>query len=139
MASRYGLSYTTFDLSDLKLSAEKSKENDATSHTASVTVTNTGSVKGSTVAQLYIGLPDDGITHPKLQLRGFAKAKDIEPGENKTVQIELERLAFAYWDETKDGWKVPKGTFTVKVGQNADDLPLMAEVKIEKSVTWKGL
>jgi beta-glucosidase len=107
--------------------------------TARVKVTNAGSTEGSTVVQVYMGLPDDGITHPILQLRGFIKAKDLAPGESKAVEIKLDKLAFAYWDEPKSQWKVLKGEYTVKVGQSSEDLPLKSKVKVEKQVVWKGI
>jgi beta-glucosidase len=135
---RFGLSYTTFELSDLKVERQTVDGQDI-KVSVSVTAKNTGKAQGSTVAQVYISLPDDGLTHPVLQLRGFAKAKDLAPGATTTLRIELDRLAFAYWDERQEGWKVPLGKFDVKVGQHSEDLGLIAEVDIEQTITWTGV
>jgi beta-glucosidase len=107
--------------------------------TARVKVVNTGSVQGSAVVQLYVSLPDDDITHPALQLRGFMKAKNLAPGQSTTIEIKLDKLAFAYWDEPKSQWKVLKGEYVVKVGQSSEDLPLESKVKVEKQIVWKGI
>jgi beta-glucosidase len=109
-----------------------------TSLCVQVTITNTGFVMGSTVIQLYIGLPLDAIMHPVLQLRGFIKAKNLLPGARQRVKIDLDKLAFAYWNEPKAQWKVMKGEYVLKVGQSSEDLPLECKVKIEKPLTWKG-
>ena len=77
---RHGLSYTTFDLTDLTLS-QPIAENGEFHLSASVQVTNTGSVSGSEVVQLYISFPTTSdLTHPKLQLKGFVKVYDLAPG-----------------------------------------------------------
>jgi beta-glucosidase len=132
---RFGLSYTTFELSDLEVSPV-SADGALTAH---VTVTNTGAVAGATVVQLYVGVPADDITHPLLQLRGFAKAKGLAPGAKTTVKIALDRLAFAYWDEPKAQWRARRGEYVLKVGQSSEDLPLVTKVKVEKTLTWNGV
>lgn len=89
----YGLSYTSFAYHDLKIR----------NRTVSVTVENTGTVSGAEVVQLYIAPPKDGIFRPKKELKGFARV-DLEPGESKTIQFQLNDRSFAIW---QDGWKVP--------------------------------
>jgi beta-glucosidase len=132
---RFGLSYSTFTISDLYISHLLA---DGSFNTQAV-VTNTGSVMGSTVVQLYVGLPMGDITHPTLQLRGFVKVKNLGAGAQKKVQINLGKLTFAYWDESKAQWKVAKGEYTIKVGQSSEDLPLQRKVKVEKPMEWKGI
>ena len=98
----YGLSYTTFGYSDLTVEGGK----------ASVTVTNTGSLPGAEVVQLYVAAPQEGIHRPIRELKDFQKVF-LQPGESKTVTLELDDRSFALWQE---GWKVPGGTYTVCVG-----------------------
>lgn len=98
----YGLSYTTFAYSDLS----------ATAGGASVTVTNTGSLAGAEIVQLYVESPQSGIHRPVRELKGFQKVF-LEPGESKTVSFTLDRRSFAVW---QDGWKVPEGEYLVCVG-----------------------
>jgi beta-glucosidase len=107
--------------------------------TAHVKVENTGKERGSTVAQLYVGLPDIGITHPKLQLRGFAKTHDLAAGEAMTVEIHLGKYAVSYWDTPRAKWRADAGEYTVRVGDSSAHLPLEAKFKLEKAFTWSGL
>lgn len=98
----YGLSYTTFDYSDLK----------ADGRTVSVTVTNTGGLAGAEVVQLYVCPPANGIHRPARELKGFQKVF-LQPGEARAVSFVLDDRAFAIW---QDGWKIPAGTYEVEVG-----------------------
>lgn len=107
----YGLSYTTFGYSGLK----------AEGRTVTVTVTNTGSLAGAEVVQLYVRPPQDGIHHPVRELKGFQKVF-LQPGEAKTVTFTLDDRAFALWQE---GWKIPAGTYGVEVGG------LTASIRVE--------
>jgi beta-glucosidase len=97
----HGLSYTTFDYSDLKVQLP----------TVTVTVTNTGSCSGREVVQLYIGAPQDGVHRPVRELKRFQKVF-LQPGESKTLSFELDHRCFAIW---QDGWKVPAGEYTVQI------------------------
>lgn len=102
----YGLSYTTFAYSDLRVNED----------IVTVTVCNTGELPGAEVAQLYIVAPQDGIHRPVRELKGFHKVF-LQPGESKTVSFVLEERCFAVW---QDGWKIPGGSYTVWIGgQNA--------------------
>jgi beta-glucosidase len=104
-----------------------------------VTVHNTGNVRGSEVIQLYVTYPDQGITHPSLQLRGFVKAKDLQPGESRTVQIALDKHAISYWDTPTAKWRAEQGKYEAKVGHNSKDLPLVASFELGRSFAWSGL
>lgn len=112
----YGLSYTTYTYSDLKV------EN----RTVSATVTNTGSRKGSEVAQLYIAPPKGGIFRPEKELKGFVRV-ELEPGESQVVSFELDDRSFAIW---QDGWKIPGGTYRILVGASSRDIRLEAELNV---------
>lgn len=98
----YGLSYTTFGYSDLK----------AEGGAVTVTVTNTGSVPGAEVVQLFVCPPQDGVHRPVRELKGFQKVF-LQPGEAKAVTFTLDDRAFALWQE---GWKLPAGIYGVEVG-----------------------
>jgi beta-glucosidase len=135
----HGLSYTTFDLADLTLS-QPIVENGEFHLSASVKVTNTGSVLGSEVVQLYISFPTTSdLTHPKLQLKGFAKVYDLAPGASQTVDISLDKYAVSYWSELYDTWTVENGVYIVEVGSASDKLSLEAMFQVKTGFEWTGL
>ena len=127
----HGLSYTTFAFSGLKLSAEKILDTDTL--TATVTVTNTGSVAGKAVAQLYVGDPESTPLRPLRELKGFRKVL-LAPGESKEISFTLDKRSFAYWNEEIHDWHVETGEFTVEVGDSSRNLPLKASVQVESTV-----
>ena len=127
----FGLSYTTFEYSGLKLSAAKIRDTDTL--TASVTVKNTGNRAGKAVVQLYVGDAESTPLRPVRELKGFAKVA-LEPGESREVSFTLDRRSFAYWNEQIHDWHVETGVFTVEAGGSSRDLPLKAEVTVESTV-----
>ncbi|KAH7921492.1 glycoside hydrolase family 3 protein [Leucogyrophana mollusca] len=134
----FGLSYTTFSLSDLDLSNVTS-HGEAFKINASVKIANSGSVTGSSVVQLYVTLPDIGLASPPLQLKGFAKARDIAPGTSQKVDIGLDKYAISYWDTPKNAWCARAGQYRVLVGFSSDKLPLEAVFEVKKTFYWTGL
>jgi beta-glucosidase len=135
------LSYTTFSLSDVKVSKpsyDKSK-NDI-SITVSVTVANTGNVAGAEVVQVYTTLPTTShLSHPPLQLKAFKKIF-LEPGKTQTLDIPLDKYAVSYWDDVINRWVGEKGKYTVRVGTGSDDPKTLVEpFEIEKTFEWNGL
>lgn len=112
----HGLSYSSFTYSDLK----------ADRKTASVRITNSSSVKGTEVVQLYIAPPEGGLFRPQKELKGFARV-ELEPGESKDVTFLLDDRSFAVWS---DGWKIPSGTYTVLIGASSRDIRLQSAVEI---------
>ncbi len=111
----YGLSYTSFAYSDLKV----------TGNTVTATVTNTGTAAGAEVVQLYVQASQDGIHRPLKELKGFTKVF-LQLGESKVVSFTLDERSFAVW---QDGWQVPAGTYQILVGGSSKDLPLSVSVK----------
>ncbi|KAG5635550.1 hypothetical protein H0H81_010897 [Sphagnurus paluster] len=105
----------------------------------SVGVKNVGRVIGSEAIQLYISYPNIGLTTPKLQLKGFAKAKDIEPGETRTVVIQLNKYAVSFWDAGRNVWHAAQGLFGLHVGTSSVDLPLEAIYELKVPFSWVGL
>ena len=127
----FGLSYTTFEYSGLRLSAGKIKDTDTL--TVTVTVKNTGSRAGKEAVQLYVGDVESTPLRPVRELKGFAKVA-LEPGESKAVSFTLDKRSFAYWNQQIHDWHVETGVFTVEVGGSSRDLPLKAEVTVESTV-----
>ena len=91
------------------------------------------------VVQIYISLPDIGLTTPRLQLRGFTKARDIAPGESETITVKLDKYAVSWWDAVGHQWKAVPGTYGVHVGKSSAAMELEGEFVLEKGFTWVGL
>ncbi|GAW24709.1 hypothetical protein ANO14919_143000 [Xylariales sp. No.14919] len=129
----FGLSYTNFTYSDIAVEGA-AKSGAATGDvipggradlwdtvaTVSVTIANSGTVKGAEVAQLYVGYPASANAPPK-QLRGFEKAV-LDAGASDTVSFKLLRRDISVWDSTKQNWVVPAGEFTLYVGSSSRDV-----------------
>ena len=113
----FGLSYTSFAYSDLTMEG----------HRVTAKITNTGSVPGAEVVQLYVAAPQDGVYRPLRELKGFSKVF-LEPGETKEVSFELDGRSFAIWS---DGWKIPGGVYAVELGASAEDVRLRAQMPVE--------
>ena len=113
----YGLSYTTFAYSDLKVNADK----------VTFTLTNTGSRAGAEIAQLYVAKPDATVFRPARELKGFAKVF-LKAGESKTVTIPLDDKTFRYWNVATDCWEVEGGSYQLLVGANVQDIRLTADI-----------
>ncbi len=127
----YGLSYTTFAYSNLKLSAAQIKDTDTL--TVSVDVTNTGSMAGKEVVQLYVSDVESTVIRPVKELKGFDKV-DLQPGETKTVTFTLGKRAFAYWNTQIHDWHVESGEFRILVGKSSRDIQLEETVAVESTV-----
>lgn len=112
----YGLSYTSYEYSDLKVCDRK----------ISVLVKNTGAVSGAEVVQLYIAPPKGGIFRPVREMKGFERV-ELEPGETKTVEFTLDDRSFAIWN---DGWKIPGGIYTVQIGASSRDVRLEQTIEL---------
>ena len=124
----YGLSYTTFAMDDLQVTAAKG------GWTVSVTVTNTGNVPGKQVVQLYTA-PAVAGNYPVCELRGFAKTGELAPGQAETVRISLTPADLAYFDEGRSAWVTPAGTYTLAVGENVAQASLQAPLEVKKEWT----
>ncbi len=123
----YGLSYTTFTFANLK--APDSIKVGGTAE-VSFDVTNTGSVAGADVAQLYVSElgttgPGAKVQRPERELKGFQKVR-LAPGETKHVTLTLDGRAFSYWDEATHNWKMDAGKFQVHVGDSSESTPLQS-------------
>ena len=117
----FGLSYTTFGYSDLKLSSNVMTPGNTVD--ATFTLTNTGDKAGFEVAQLYIQPVDPQVDRPKKELKGFTKVY-LQPGESKTVSLPIDSRSLAYFVEHSDSWDVDAGKFKVWVGPDSGHLSL---------------
>jgi beta-glucosidase len=117
----HGLSYTTFEYSDLKISPEEA--GDGQPITVSLNVTNTGKVAGAEVVQIYVGDPESSIDRPVKELKAFGRVM-LEPGETQTVTFTLNRDALSYYDETRKEWIAEPGLFDVEAGSSSRDIRL---------------
>lgn len=127
----YGLSYTTFAYSNLKLSATQIKDTDTL--TVSVDITNTGSMAGKEVVQLYVSDVESTVIRPVKELKGFDKV-ELQPGETRTVTFTLGKRAFAYWNTQIHDWHVESGEFRILVGKSSRDIQLEEAVTVESTV-----
>ena len=123
----YGLSYTEFAYSALKLDRERITDQDTL--TVTVTVKNTGSRKGKEVVQLYVSPADGETIRPVRELKGFEKI-ELEAGEEKQVSFELDMRAFAYWNEEIHSWYVDSGEYQIQIGKNAQEPVLSVPVRV---------
>jgi len=128
----YGLSYTTFKYSELELSTSR-LSNDGTV-TANLKVTNTGKRAGEEVVQLYVHATKSQIDRPVRELKGFAKVA-LNPGETKTVSLQLTPRDLAYFDVAGHQWKANAGDYEVQIGASSRDIRLTAPLKLQQEFT----
>ncbi|GKT41948.1 putative beta-glucosidase I [Colletotrichum spaethianum] len=163
----HGLSYTTFEVSDLEVSEASAKTNGYNNGTnghvngnnavklqepdnlvVNVKVTNTGSRAGAEVIQVYVTPPArtpltsstrDTITRPTKEMKGFAKVT-LEAGANTTAEVTLDLLrATSYWSEMEDCWRSDAGSYGILVGTSSRGKFLEKTIIVEKTRKWKGL
>lgn len=115
----HGLSYTTFEYGDAKIS--KTSMTGSGSVKVSVPVKNTGSVAGAEVVQLYIADVESSLPRPAKELKGFEKV-NLAPGETAVVEFEINADALKFYDPAISGWKAEKGEFKALVGAASDDI-----------------
>jgi beta-glucosidase len=123
----HGLSYTTFAYSDL---ATKVHDDGArTSVEVSCTVTNTGTMPGREIVQVYVADPDSSVFRPSQELKGFATVT-LEPGASAGVTITLDARAFSFWHTALSRWVLEGGAFELRVGASSRDVRLTAAVDL---------
>lgn len=109
----YGLSYTTFEYSNLKLSKTK----------ATFDITNTGKRDGAEIAQMYVSAKCTGVYRPKKELKGFKKVF-LKAGETRTVEIPIEQMAFRYFNVKTNQFEVESGKYEILIGASVSDIRL---------------
>ncbi len=126
----FGLSYTSFALSDLNVTTRGTVAEGTLAATVTVTVTNTGAVGGAEVVQVYVQDVESSVARPVRELKGFTKVS-VAAGASEQVTIELDQRAFAFWSNRHHGWAVEAGEFVIAVGANSRDLPLTETVMVD--------
>lgn len=127
----FGLSYTSFEYRNLRVSAESISDTDTL--TVSVDVENTGALPGKEVVQLYVGDRESTVFRPVRELKGFEKVS-LAPGEIKTVTFTLDKRAFAYWNTGLHDWHVETGAFIIEIGRSSRDIALSCAVTVQSTV-----
>jgi beta-glucosidase len=127
----YGLSYTTFEYSNAKVSKKSFK--DSENVTVSVDVTNTGKLTGKEIVQLYVHDQKSGLVRPEKELKGFAKV-ELKPGETKTVTIPLDFRSFAYYHPAYKMWITEDGEFDLLIGASSADIRQTLTVSLKSTV-----
>ena len=123
----FGLSYTTFEYSDIKLDKTAMNENDILN--VSFKVKNTGDVSGYEIAQLYVSDKESTIYRPVKELKAFKKVW-LNPGETKEITLSLNKRAFAFYNVNINDWCVESGDFEILVGASSADIRLSATVNV---------
>lgn len=116
----FGLSYTTFEYSDIKADGNK----------VTFTLTNTGSIDGAEVAQLYVHAVKPGVYRPNRELKGFAKVF-LKAGESRDVTIELDDKAFRYFNTATGRFEIDGGSYEIQVGASVEDIRLTATIEVK--------
>ena len=120
----YGLSYTEFTYESIKLDREKLMKDGLLE--ISIILTNSGTVAGSEVVQLYISDPISSVDRPLKELKGFKKIK-LEPNEKNLVKFQIKPEDLAFFDESSSEWKIEDGKFKVLIGSSSSDIRLESE------------
>ncbi|MBT1177080.1 glycoside hydrolase family 3 C-terminal domain-containing protein [Bifidobacterium callimiconis] len=121
----YGLSYASFEISDVAVA-----KTGANTASVTATVTNTSDVDGAEVVQVYVAPGKANVARPKHELKGFVKVF-LAAGESKTVTVDLDERAFAYWSEKFNDWHVESGEYTVEVGVSSRDIVATGVVELD--------
>ena len=121
----FGLSYTTFAYSSLKVKEQKNG-----SIEVSVVVKNTGSTSGKEIVQVYVAAPKGTLEKPVQELKSFGKTRELKPGESQTLTMTMQKRDLASFDEAGSQWLVEAGTYTIRVGANSRDIRLTAPLRL---------
>ena len=120
----YGMSYTTFAYSDMA----------ADEQGVSLTVTNTGSVAGTEIVQLYIAKKNSELFRPEKELKGFARVT-LAPGEKQRITIMLDDKAFRFWNVKANRWEIEGGEYELLVGASVEDIRLCEKISVHGTAT----
>lgn len=119
----YGLSYTTFEYSNVKVTSEK----------VTLNVTNTGNVYGEEVVQVYVEAKNSKVFRAKKELKGFSKVK-LNPNQTKEVEIEFDNHAFAFFNIEKNDWIVEKGSYDVHISKNVNESVIVETINVDGEI-----
>lgn len=125
----YGLSYTTFDYTNLRLYTDDLAPTEEIKVFADIT--NTGQIAGKEIVQLYLKDVESSFVRPEKELKAFKKI-NLQPGETKTVELTLTRDSFAFYNPVQKSWVTESGKFHILLGSSSQDIHLTTEF------AWKG-
>jgi beta-glucosidase len=111
----------------LKITPARFQEKDSV--TVTFNLKNIGNMKGMEVAQLYVQDVESSVSRPNKELKGFKKI-NLEPGENKTIQIKLGKKDFSFWNPQTKSWFAEKGKFIIQIGSSSQDIKLIKEIEL---------
>ena len=120
----YGMSYTTFEYSDMV----------ANERGVSIAVKNTGTATGTEIVQLYVSKKNGQIFRPVKELKGFARVT-LAPGEKQRITIALDDKAFRFWNVKADRWEIEGGAYELLVGASVEDIRLCEEISVQGTAT----
>jgi beta-glucosidase len=129
----YGLSYTTFEYSNLKLSSDKFNGK----LTVTIDIKNIGNVSGKEVVELYLTAPVKSLDKPKEELKGFAKTNLLLPGDMQTITFTLIPRSLASFNTAASSWIADAGEYEVKVGASCEDIRQTATFNLDQDITVK--
>jgi beta-glucosidase len=120
----YGLSYTTFEYSKpaVKVNGDLI--------TVNITIKNTGKVAGKEIAQVYVAAPAGNIEKPSHELKGFAKTRELKPGESETLTIQMQKRDLASFDEANSQWMTEAGQYAFQIGASSRDIRATVNAKL---------
>ena len=121
----FGLSYTTFDYSGIKVREQKNGLIEV-----SVTVKNTGNLSGKEVVQVYVSAPKGNLEKPAQELKAFGKTRELKPGESQTLTMTMQKRDLASFAEADSQWIVEAGTYTFRVGASSRDIRQTATLRL---------
>lgn len=122
----YGLSYTTFSYS-----APTFKTNKDGGITATITIKNTGKVAGREAAQMYVTAPAGGLDKPALELKAFAKTRELQPGESQTLTMSVNNYYLSSFNEATSAYETAAGKYTVRIGASVEDIRATGTVVVK--------
>jgi beta-glucosidase len=123
----FGLSYTEFEYQDLMIGTEKFQDQGTVQ--VSFTLKNVGKRKGLETVQLYIQDKECSIPRPIKELKGFAKV-DLEPGQSRTVVLELSKMDFSFWNPATKNWYFEPGAFNIQIGSSSKDIRMQKKIEL---------
>ena len=126
----FGLSYTSFSYGKPVIKAT------ADGFTATVTVTNTGSVAGKEAVELYVTAPNGGLKKPEKELKAFAKTKMLQPGESQTLSFAVSNYELASFNEKANRWEAAAGNYSLKFGTSSDKILSSGTYNLKKAANW---
>jgi beta-glucosidase len=129
----YGLSYTTFDYSNIKLSSTRF----SSKITATVEVKNSGKNEGREVVQLYLTAPGKQLDKPAMELKGFIKTKLLKPGESQVLSFDISKKDLASFNPALSSWTAEEGAYSVKIGASSKEIKQTAIFNVGSDIIVK--